>query len=63
MDLAVINKDILIEIGYPQATAQSIIRQAKALMVQKGYAFYANKRLGRVPREAVEEIIGTKLIS
>ncbi len=62
MSLAVINKDTLVDLGYPKSTAQSIIRQAKALMVQKGYTFYNNKRLGRVPKEAVEEIIGTKII-
>jgi hypothetical protein len=63
MTKTVITKIELIQLGYPPATAQSIIRQAKALMVQKGYAFYLNKRLGRVPKEAVEDIIGTKLAS
>lgn len=61
MTTTVINKDVLIELGYPKSTAQNIIRQAKALMVQKGYPFYTNKRLGRVPKEAVEEIIGAKI--
>lgn len=56
----VISKEGLIEIGYPKATAQGIIREAKALMIQKGYDFYNNKRLGRVPKEAVEQITGIK---
>ncbi|MCC9849407.1 DUF3173 family protein, partial [Streptococcus agalactiae] len=38
-----------------------LIKQAKALMVQKGFAYYASKGLGQVPIEAVEEILGTKL--
>lgn len=59
--LNVISKDELIEIGYTKCTAQGIIREAKALMVQRGYNFYNNKRLGRVPKEAVEEITGIKL--
>lgn len=56
----VISKEDLMEAGYPKATAQGIIREAKALMIQKGYAFYNNKRLGRVPKEAVEQITGIK---
>ncbi|MDF9505890.1 DUF3173 domain-containing protein [Bacillus cereus] len=56
----VISKEDLIAVGYPKATAQGIIREAKALMIQKGYAFYDNKRLGRVPKEAVEQITGIK---
>lgn len=56
----VISKEELMEAGYPKATAQGIIREAKALMIQKGYAFYNNKRLGRVPKEAVEQITGIK---
>jgi len=57
-----LNKDDLVKLGYQPYTAVNIVRQAKALMVQKGYHFYNNKRLGRVPKEAVEEIIGCQLI-
>lgn len=57
----IISKEELIEIGYTKCTAQGIIREAKALMVQRGYSFYNNKRLGRVPKETVEEITGIKL--
>lgn len=56
----VISKEELIAVGYPKTTAQGIIREAKALMVRRGYVFYNNKRLGRVPKEAVEEITGVK---
>ncbi|PEJ68717.1 DUF3173 domain-containing protein [Bacillus wiedmannii] len=58
--LTVISKDELMALGYPKATAQGIIREAKALMVQQGYQFYNNKRLGRVPKDAVEQITGVK---
>ncbi|MEK4974630.1 DUF3173 family protein [Niallia sp. FSL R7-0648] len=37
------------------------MREAKALMIKKGFAFYNNKRLGSVPKEAIEEITGIKL--
>jgi len=56
----VISKDELVAAGYSKATAQGIIREAKALMVQQGYTFYQNKRLGRVPKAAVEQITGVK---
>lgn len=56
-----VNKEDLIIMGYNTYTAISIIRQAKQIMVQKGYAFYNNRRLGYVPISAVEEILGISL--
>lgn len=56
-----INKDDLIKMGYKEHTAISIIRQAKQNMIQQGYSFYNNKRLGRVPITAVETILGFSL--
>ena len=55
------NKEDLIKMGYNPYTAVSIVRQAKQIMVQKGYAFYNNRRLGHVPISAVEEILGVSL--
>ena len=55
------NKEDLIKMGYNPYTAISIIRQAKLIMVQKGYGFYNNRRLGHVPISAVEEILGVSL--
>ena len=60
--MSTVNKDDLMKMGYSRYTSENIVRQAKALMVQKGYPFYRNKRLGRVPREAVEEIVGCELV-
>jgi hypothetical protein len=57
----VITKADLVELGFKPGTAYSIIRQAKYLMINKGFTFYQNKRLGAVPRSAVEEILGIKL--
>ncbi|MBA5937431.1 DUF3173 domain-containing protein [Leuconostoc citreum] len=54
-------KQDLMAIGYKEHTARSLICQAKAIMVQNGYPFYNNRRLGLVPTEVVESIIGTKL--
>ena len=44
----IINKNDLIALGYKTNTAMTIIRQAKKIMVQKGYAFYNNHRLCRL---------------
>ncbi|GEB27492.1 Protein of uncharacterised function (DUF3173) [Enterococcus casseliflavus] len=54
-------KNDLLSLGYKPYTAMMIIRQAKQIMVQKGYPFYNNKRLSHVPRNVVEEIIGVSL--
>ena len=43
---------------YKKYQAISLVRQAKAIMVQRGCPYYKNKRLGRVPREVIEEILG-----
>ena len=56
-----VTKKDLTELGYRENTAVEIIRQAKRSMVQQGYEFYSNRRLGRVPIEAVEAIIGASL--
>lgn len=54
-------KDDLVRIGYREHTARSLICQAKTIMVQRGFPFYNNKRLGRVPKSVVESIIGVTL--
>ena len=56
-----ISKTELIKLGYREHTAISIIRQAKQIMVKQGYAFYNNKRLGRVTKSVVENILGTSI--
>lgn len=56
-----VNKDVLIALGFPKPTAQSIIRQAKVQLVTEGKVLYLNKRLGVVPKDKVEEIIGVKI--
>lgn len=56
-----VTKNDLIKLGYPEYTSMKIIRQAKQIMIQQGYPFYNNKRLGRVPKETVESILGCEL--
>lgn len=62
MGSTTICKDDLIKIGYKKYQAISLVREAKAIMVQKGCPYYNNKRLGRVPRKVVEEILGVSLV-
>jgi hypothetical protein len=57
-----VTKKELMEMGYGPGQAGDLIRRAKASMVQKGFAYYNSKRLGRVPKEAVEEVLGIELI-
>lgn len=52
----------LVELGYTVGTARGVIKQAKQIMINKGFSFYDNKRLGTVPLEVVEEILGTKIV-
>ncbi|MBT2217764.1 DUF3173 family protein [Virgibacillus dakarensis] len=59
--MVTITRKDLIDLGYGPSFSRDIIREAKCLMVQKGYGFYNTKKLGRVPVEAVEEILGITL--
>lgn len=52
-------KDVM-ELGFPKHTARSIIKQAKVELINKGLTIYENNRIGSVPREIVEEILGLK---
>lgn len=61
-NLLTITYNDLVTLGYAKATAQQIIRQTKLKMVQQGYTIYNNRRLGNVPIEAVEDILGFKLL-
>ena len=45
-------------LGFPKHTARSIIKQSKIQLVNRGLTLYANNRIGTVPREIVEEILG-----
>ena len=55
------SKNELMQLGYKEHTSVAIIRQAKQTMVKQGYAFYNNKRLGRVPISVVENILGISI--
>lgn len=56
-----ITKNELMALGFGVSQSSDIIRKAKRLMVNKGFVYYDNKRLGLVPVEAVEEILGLKI--
>ena len=56
-----ITRQDLVSLGYQSETARKIIAQAKSILINRGYIFYDNKRLGRVPIEVVEEILGVQL--
>lgn len=53
-----VTKQELINLGFGPSQSADIIRQAKHLLLNKGYSYYSSKRLGRVPVKAVEEILG-----
>lgn len=59
--MLIVTKEELMDLGYGKYQAEDIIRKAKAKMVSKGYSYYLNKRLGRVPVSAVESVLGIEL--
>lgn len=58
-----VSKKDLIELGYGNSFSADIIKKAKELMITKGHSYYESRKLDRVPREAVEEILGIKFLN
>lgn len=59
--MVTVTKSDLIALGYGPSFAADIIREAKKLMAEKGHTYYQSRKLDRVPKEAVEELLGIKL--
>ena len=59
--MVTVTKSDLIALGYGPSFAADIIREAKKLMVENGHTYYQSRKLDRVPKEAVEELLGIKL--
>ena len=53
-----VTKKDLVELGYGTSFSADIIK--KELMITKGHTYYQSRKLDRVPREAVEEILGIR---
>lgn len=53
-----VTKKDLIDLGYGTSFSTDIIKQAKNLMIERGHTYYQSKKLDRVPKEVVEEILG-----
>lgn len=58
--ITVTKKDLIV-LGYGPSFSADIIKQAKNLMIERGHTYYQSRKLDRVPKEAVEEILGIKL--
>lgn len=56
--MVTVTKGDLIALGYGPSFAADIIRETKKLMVSRGHTYYQSRKLDRVPREAVEELLG-----
>ena len=56
--MVTVTKSDLIALGYGTSFAANIIREAQKLMISKGHTYYQSRKLDRVPKEAVEEILG-----
>ena len=56
-----VTKKDLIALGYGPSFSADIIKQAKNLMIERGHTYYQSRKLDRVPKEAVEELLGITL--
>lgn len=57
-----VTKKDLVALGYGNSFSSDIIKQAKELMISKGHTYYQSRKLDRVPREAVEELLGIHFV-
>lgn len=58
MEKTMISYGDLVRIGFPANQARKIIRCAKTKLVLQGYSFYNGRKVGLVPIQVVEEILG-----
>ena len=56
-----VTKKDLIALGYGTSFSADIIRKAKKLMIEKGHTYYQSRKLDRVLKEALEELLGITL--
>lgn len=49
-------KDI-IDLGFSQYYADKIFKECKRLLIKKGYSFYRNSKIKRIPISIVEEVL------
>ena len=56
-----VTKKDLIALVYGPSFSADIIKQAKNIMIERGHTYYQSRKLDRVPKEAVEELLGIKL--
>lgn len=47
----------LIELGFSQYYADKIFKECKKLLVQRGYSFYRNTKIKRIPISTIEEVL------
>ena len=50
--------ELMILTGYTDAQASKLIRKAKQKLLQDGFEWYGNKKVGRVPLKTIEDILG-----
>ena len=55
--MVTVTKGDLIALGYGPSFAADIIRETKKLMVSRGHTYSKSRKMDRVPKEDVEEIL------
>lgn len=53
--------ELMILTGYTDAQASKLIRKAKQKLLQDGFEWHGNKKVGRVPLKTIEDILGVEL--
>lgn len=47
----------IIDLGFSQYYADKIFKECKELLVDKGYSFYRNSKIKRIPISVLEEVL------
>lgn len=51
------NRQDIIDLGFSQYYADKIFKECKNLLVKKGYFFYRNSKIKRIPVSIIEEVL------
>lgn len=58
--MSTVAKEDVVKLGFKPYQSERVIREAKILLVQRGYLFYKGSKVRRVPKNIAEEMLNVK---
>ncbi|WP_422698841.1 DUF3173 domain-containing protein [Enterococcus durans] len=52
-----VTRQDIVNLGFSQYYADKIFKECKILLIKKGYSFYLNSKIKRIPVSILEEVL------